>query len=349
MSNDDNIDFYAENDEDEEEEEINNSMGKYKDDKPKNIKKDKPNAANTLFDGDDEEEEINDRKKKKKKVKEKDIEILKELKEEDRKERKDKKDKEKEKEDDLNNSRDFGEDNEQNEPDFYAEEDDGDNEDADYQEHENQNEVKRKQKNIKKEVFDINYIYEINNKFHYNKDSPLFYILEKGKEFNYHPTPLSSKQLVKLIREENIPYDYLRIKLVDLFQFKSKLPFVYVELKEILKPNWSLDVDYSTIFKDLSKLKLNDNKINNNVKDEKDNSINVSSIKNENESFSFSLFKNTENDINKKEEKNSKKEDKKEDKKEIKKEGNNKINRNKKKGKKKGQDIVIKTGFVYDD
>jgi len=320
MSNDDNIDFYAENDEEEEEEEINNSMGK-----PKNIKKDKPNAANTLFDGDDEEKEIDDRKKKKKKVKEKDIEILKELKEEDIKDKKDKKDKKNEKEDDLNNSRDFGEDNEQNEPDFYAEEDDGDNEDADYQEHENQNEVKRKQKNIKKEVFDINYIYDINNKFHYNKDSPLFYILEKGKEFNYHPTPLSSKQLVKLIQEENIPYDYLRIKLVDLFQFKSKFPFIYVELKEILKPNWSLDVKFSKIFEDLYKLKLNDNKINNNVKEEKDNSINVSIIKNENESFSFSLFKNTENDINKKEEKNSKKEGKKEVKKEDKKEDKKEI------------------------
>ena len=342
MSNDEDIDFYEEN---EEEEEINNSMGKYKDNKPKNDKKIKSNAANTLYDGDEEEEEINERKNKKKKTKEiENMEFLKELKEEDKKD---------EKEDDLNNSRDYGEDNEPNEPDFYADEDDGDDENInfDYQKSENKNEVKIKQKNIKKEIFDINNIYEINNTFHYKKDSPLFYILEDNKEFNYHPTPLSSKQLVNLIREENIPYDSLQIKLVDLFQFKSKLPFVYVELKKILKPGWSSDVDYSNIFKELSKLNLKDN----NIREEKDNSINVSSIKNENESFSFSLFKNMENDTNKnkKEEKGAKKEDKKEEKKEVKKEdkkeGNNKINRNKKKGRKKGEDIDIKTGFIYDN
>ena len=343
MSNDEGIDFYEEN---EEEEEINNSMGKYKDNKPKNDKKIKPNAANTLYDGDEEEEEIIERKNKKKKIKEtENMKILKELKEEDKKD---------EKEDDLNNSRDYGEDNEPSEPDFYADEDDGGEENDgndNNRKSENKNEVKIKQKNIKKEIFDINNIYEINNTFHYKKDSPLFYILEDNKEFNYHPTPLSSKQLVNLIREENIPYDSLQIKLVDLFRFKSKLSFVYVNLKEILKPGWSSDVDYSNIFKELSKLILKDN----NIKEEKDNSINVSSIKNENESFSFSLFKNMENDTNKnkKEEKGAKKEDKKEEKKEVKKEykkeGNNKINRNKKKGRKKGEDIDIKTGFIYDN
>ena len=338
MSNDEDIDFYEEN---EEEEEINNSMGKYKDNKPKNDKKIKSNAANTLYDGDEEEEEINERKNKKKKTKEiENMEFLKELKEEDKKD---------EKEDDLNNSRDYGEDNEPNEPDFYADEDDGDDENinVDYQKSENKNEVKIKQKNIKKEIFDINNIYEINNKFHYNKDSELFYILEKDKEYNYYPKPLSSKQLVNLIREENISYDSLQIKLVDLFEFKLKLSFSYVELKEILKPGWTSDVDYSKIFKELSKLYLNDN----NIKEEKDNSINFSNIKIENESFSFSLFKYMENDTNKnkKGDKGSKKEDKKEDKKEVKKEGNNKTNRNKKKGRKKGEDIDIKTGFIYDN
>ena len=286
MSNDEGIDFYEEN---EEEEEINNSMGKYKDNKPKNDKKIKSNAANTLYDGDEEEEEINERKNKKKKTKEiENMEFLKELKEEDKKD---------EKEDDLNNSRDYGEDNESNEPDFYADEDDGDDENinVDYQKSENKNEVKIKQKNIKKEIFDINNIYEINNKFHYNKDSALFYILEKGKEYNYYPKPLSSKQLVNIIREENISYDSLQIKLVDLLEFKSKFPFSYVNLKEILKPGWTSGVDYSKIFKELSNLYLNDN----NIKKEKDNSINFSNIKIENESFSFSFFKNIKNDTNK--------------------------------------------------
>ena len=345
MNNDENLNFY------EEEEENNNSMGKYKDNKPKNDKKIKPNAANTLYDGDEEEEEINERKNKKKKTKEiENMEILKELKEDGKND---------EKEDDLNNSRDYGEDNELDEPDFYAEEDDGDDENinVDYQKSENKNEVKIKQKIINKEIFginNINNIYEINNKFHYNKDSALFYILEKDKEYNYYPKPLSSKQLVNLIREENISYDSLQIKLVDLFEFKSKL-FSYIKLKEILKPGWISDVDYSKIFKELSNLYLNDN----NIKEEKDNSINFSSIKNENESFSFSLFKNMENNTNKnkkgekgskkEDKKEEKKEDKKEDKKEVKNEGNNKTNRNKKKGRKKGEDIDIKTGFIYDN
>ena len=88
-----------------------------------------------------------------------------------------------------------------------------------------------------------------------------------------------------------------------------------------------------------------DKKINNEKKNQKDifndDISGIAKIINEQESISFSLFKNKENE---KEEKKDKVEDKKE-----KKENNNKINKNKKKGKKKGEEIEIKTRFIYDD
>jgi len=253
----------------------------------------------------------------------------------------------------LNNSRDFNndEENDDNEPNFY-EQDDSNFYESSNSEEENKNSEKKKTIELKNDNININNIFDINKKFNYNENNPIFYIIVDKKPLDKYPKPLSSNELLKIIQKEKISYSSLKVKLVDLFQFKSKEPYIYVDFNEILKPNWASDVTYSKIFLELSENNINknkkidkDKKINNEKKNQKDifndDISGIAKIINEQESISFSLFKNKENE---KEEKKDKVEDKKE-----KKENNNKINKNKKKGKKKGEEIEIKTRFIYDD
>ena len=255
MNSDEDPDFYGGNEEEEDEDSQKEDKKKINSIKRKEIK---GNADFTLNDG-EEEDEIKNKKKNKNENKE---EILKELKQENKK-----KDIKK---DELNNSRDYGEDDDNNEPDFYALEEDGndyyqssDSENNNYNIKNKENiDEKRIREKLKKLNIDINNIYEINNKFNYSKDLPVFYIREEQKSFDNYPIPLSTNQLVEMIQKNNIPFESLRIKLVDLFEFKSKKQFIYIDLLEVLKPNWSIDVTYSKIYLELSKPKLKDNNIN---------------------------------------------------------------------------------------
>ena len=200
MNSDEDPDFYGGNEEEEDE-------GSQKEDKKKiNLikrKEIKGNADFTLNDG-EEEDEIKIKKKNKNEKKE---EILKELKQENKK-----KDIKK---DELNNSRDYGEDDDNNEPDFYALEEDGndyyqssDSENNNYNIKNKENiDEKRIQEKLKKLNIDINNIYEINNKFNYSKDLPVFYIREEQKSFDNYPIPLSTNQLVEMIKKNNIPFE----------------------------------------------------------------------------------------------------------------------------------------------
>ena len=346
-NDDDEPEFYSDGEEDQE-----FSMRVDNKNKTKKVKKEIRNADFTM--NNYYEQDINENKNEKKNKKRKNNEgnrITDEI-------EVDKKNK-KRNNDELNNSRDYNDENEDNEPDFYAQ----DNDDDDYQLSDSDdsnnnnlnvnNEKKLKNKNeLKKPKIDINNIYEINNKFNYNKDNAVFYVLEDKKSLNYYPKPLSTKKLVEIINKDRIPFESLKVKLVDLFEYKSSEPFSYVDFTEVLKPNWTSEVTYSIIFLDLFKTKSSENsKIINNTKNKEDKkdsfSIDVSSIKNNNanDTVSFSNFY----DNKKNKDKNI--EDKKEEKKENKKEINNKGNKNKKKGRKKGEeiDIHIKTNFIYDD
>ena len=306
MNSDSEPEFYGE----EEEEENNN----------------KPKIDNFSLHDDEEEEEIDEKNNKKKKEKPANINITKEI------------EKQNENKKELNNSRDYNdEDNEQNEPDFYAEEDyiDENYQSSDSENNDGRNNKKRKQNDLIEENISIDNIYEINKKFDYSRDSPVFYIFEDKKDFNKYSIPLSTKELFEKIKEGKIHHDSIKVKLVDLFKFISKEPFSYIDLKEVLKPNWSNDVDYSNMFLELSKIKLNDNNDTKKVKEKKCKDVNVRKDMKEKENIPYKI--------------ENKNEEKKEDKKEDKKKDNNKTNKNKKKGNKKGKEIEIKTGFIYDN
>ena len=285
-----------------------------------------------MYDIKNEEEEINDSKHRKKIIK-------------------NKKEKEKEKEE-SNNSRDYGgeNDNDNNEPDFYAEEEGNS---GYYQSSDSEKDFEKiKQKNLKDQNIDINNIYEINTKFKYSKDLPVFYIMQESKSFKAYPEPFSTSKLVEYIQKNQIPYESIQVKLIDLFIFKSKEPFTYFDLIEVLKPNWATNVDYSAMFNELYKSKKdNENnkvKSTNKKKDkkEKDDWFNHLSKKNNvSEPSSFSVLKNIEKELDTNKDKKELKDDKKEIK-EDKKEGN-KNNKDKKKGKKKMKEADIKMGFTY--
>ena len=316
------------NDKEDSYDDIDNTMRK---DHTNKSKKKEKNQNITL--GYEKEE---DEKKKKEKKNEN---ILDEIKAEE------KKDEDKE---ELNNSRDYKDEEgeeDNNEPNFYGSDNDNDNYyESSSSDHE-KNIKKKKQDELKKQNININNIYDINNKFNYNKNNPVFYILEDKKPPDTYPSPLSTNKLIKLIKDKNISYESLKVRLVDLFKFKSKAPSTFVDFIEVLKPNWASDVetflnlvnnnnenDTANKNKKIKNIKKNINDLfNANISDIKGN-------KNVQEPFSFSSF-------------DKEKEDKKmiEDKKENKDNNNGKKNKNKKKGKKKCEDLDIKTRFIYDD
>ena len=167
---------------------------------------------------------------------------------------------------------------------------------------------------------------------------------------------MSTKKIVKLIKEDNIPYENLKVKLVDLFEFKLRNAFEYVDFIQVIKPEWANNVTYSKIFLDLHNSKINIEKKNNNDKNNdksKDNNndkekskdkagmnqISQSGIPKLAKSNTFSVEKKFLDNFNEKENENEIIDNKK------------KIyrprNKNKfKKGKKKA--VEIKGGFTYE-
>jgi hypothetical protein len=116
--------------------------------------------------------------------------------------------------------------------------------------------IKPKEEIPKKQSIDLDNIYDINKEFNYNIDNPVFYLKENKFIIDKYPWPLSTKQVASIVKRENIPYENLRVKLVDIFEFKSfKKPFEYVDFIEVLKPKWTSNVTYSKIFLDLCKSK----------------------------------------------------------------------------------------------
>ena len=88
---------------------------------------------------------------------------------------------------------------------------------------------------------------------------------------------MSTVQIEKIVEKENIPYENLKVKLVDLFEFKLKNAYEYVDFIEVIKPEWASNVTYSKIFLELYKFKVNKEKEKENDKkiEEKDNNNNV--------------------------------------------------------------------------
>ena len=120
--------------------------------------------------------------------------------------------------------------------------------------------TRKKKEQLKKKNIDIQNIYEINKEFKINAHSPLFYLRENKAPLDKYPWPLSSSQIVKIVEDNNIPYESLKVKLVDLFEFKLKSPFEYVDFIQVIKPEWASNVTYSTIFLELYEFKINEEK-----------------------------------------------------------------------------------------
>ena len=170
------------------------------------------------------------------------------------------------------------------EPNFYAEENIPNEEEHENEAEEEINEEKarkdsfedkfikknnKKIEDLKKKDIEINNIYEINKLFNYDINNPVFYLKENKQILDKYPWPLSTKQVVRIVEENNIPYENLRVKLVDLFEFKLKSAFEYVDFMYVIKPEWASNVTYSKIFLDLYNFKNNkDNNINSEEKKE---------------------------------------------------------------------------------
>ena len=274
-------------------------------------------------------------KLKENKIKENENEILKNI------------DNEEEKE--INN------DSEEEEPNFYDEEQNGtdkDEEEEEEKENEDNNdeynnyEEKEKERNnkrkeeLKKKNIDIKNIYEINKDFNYNIDNPVFYLKEDKNVLDKYPWPLSTKQIESIIEKNNIPYEKLKVKLVDLFEFKLKNAFEFVDFIEVIKPEWASNVTYSKIFLDLHNFKMNkekEKKEDNNINKEENKIQKLPSIIHKlNETKTFSEEKKILNII----------ENKKEELKDEKKNNFWPNNKNKKGKKQKGKEI--KGGFIFD-
>ena len=245
-------------------------------------------------------------------------------------------------------------DSEEEEPNFYDEEQNGIDKDEEEEEKENEDnndeynnyEEKEKERNnkrkeeLKKKNIDIKNIYEINKDFNYNIDNPVFYLKEDKNVLDKYPWPLSTKQIESIIEKNNIPYEKLKVKLVDLFEFKLKNAFEFVDFIEVIKPEWASNVTYSKIFLDLHNFKMNkekEKKEDNNINKEENKIQKLPSIIHKlNETKTFSEEKKILNIIE------NKKEELKDEKK------NNFWPKNKNKKGKKQKGTEIKGGFIFD-
>ena len=97
----------------------------------------------------------------------------------------------------------------------------------------------------------IEYIYEINKKFNYDIDSPVFYLQEENEGYNKYHWPLTTKQIVEKVKENDLNSKSLRVRLVDLFEHKFKEPYIYFDFEDVIKKGWAENIEVSKIFKNL--------------------------------------------------------------------------------------------------
>ena len=91
-------------------------------------------------------------------------------------------------------------------------------------------------------------IFEINNKFNYPRDSPAFYIREDNSNTDLYESPLSTNEISEKLRTKKLRPFLLKVKLIDIFVMKNQEPFSYFDFNDILKRNWSKNLEYSSLF-----------------------------------------------------------------------------------------------------
>ena len=230
--------------------------------------------------------------------------------------------------DDNSSSKDNNKEN--NEPSFYEEANNEDQEEEKEKENENEHsenheKLKKKEEEMKKKYeeknkkkieklkekgIEIDNIYDINKEFNYDMDKPVFYLKENRAKLNKYPEPLSTKQVADIVKRNNIPYENLKVKLVDLFEFKLRNAFEYVDFMVVIKPEWASNVTYSKIFMDLynSKIKKEQAEKDNDKKEDKKedkkdlNDISQSEINKDSQMNTFSAEEKFVNNMDGKEE-----------------------------------------------
>lgn len=178
-----------------------------------------------------------------------------------------KKDKKNNQTQDLNTSNITKKGNEINEPDFYAEEEFY-NEDEEFNESSKKEEKENK---IKKDPsFSIDNISEINKKFNFSEEIPLFYVKEKNREKNKNDCPLSTNDILKNYKDNDC--SIIQIKLVDCFELNEKNNYKYFDITDAFKKGWTeeKEVKFSKIFNALIKGNGFIKKENNNKKEGSD-------------------------------------------------------------------------------
>ena len=205
--------------------------------------------------------------------------------------------------------------------------------------------IKNVKDDLKKKSIDINNIFEINDLFDYDKDNPVFYLKENKQVLNRYPWPLSTKQLVSIIKKENLDYNELKVKLVDIFEFKLKQAFEYVDFIYVIKPEWAKNVECSKIFMDLHNFmngKKNKSKIDK-TEDKKDPiKISQSTIPKASQTNTFTVEKKLNNMLKDKEQEQEI------EKKEVKQYYPGKNARKTKKRRPAKGDTKLKVGFSYE-
>ena len=101
-------------------------------------------------------------------------------------------------------------------------------------------------------ILDRENIFEINTKFNYPKDSPVFYIQDESQDINdqnlLYKEPLSTNKIKELLKNKKIKPFLINVKLIDIFSMKNHPPFSFFSFNEILEKNWSKNLEYSHLF-----------------------------------------------------------------------------------------------------
>ena len=147
------------------------------------------------------------------------------------------------------------------------------------------------------DILQIENIFEINHKFNYPIDSPVFYLQNELPNNNsnsnneIYKEPLSTNKIKDLLKNKKIKPYLTNVKLIDIFSLKNHPLFSFFSLNEILEKNWSKNLEYSDIFlsthntlkeketiKENKKIEIKPNKLNKNKKEEISFNFNISEI-----------------------------------------------------------------------
>ena len=131
-------------------------------------------------------------------------------------------------------------------------------------------------------ILDIQNIFEINTKFNYSRDLPVFYLKNDNNNEDMFKEPLSINTLKDLLKNKKIKPYLTNIKLIDIFYMKNYSPFAFFPLNDILMKNWSNNLEYSNIFinahnklKDKEKKEIKDKEKKENKDKENKNKIEI--------------------------------------------------------------------------